>query len=152
MTAKAPAQTPELLIHFPLRDGTTRPMRGVFPTEAQLAVWQSSGERFSRLGEDWARREKALANLPDDDVKVMAFRHERGQQAGHTLARALTMIKSALADSRDRDWLEDQLLYNELDLGDALKVITLLTAELAKVRQERQPAKKATASKAKLVA
>lgn len=146
------AKTPELFIDFPLRDGTTRKMRGVFPTEAQLAVWQSSGERFSRLGDDWARREKALANLPEDDVKVEAFRRERGQQAGHTLARALTMIKSALADDRDRDWLEDQLLYNDLDLGEALRVITLLTAELAKLKREPQPAKKVAAGKAKLAA
>lgn len=153
MATKTPPATPELSIDLPLRDGTARPMRCVFPNENQLAVWQSAGERFTRLGEDWARREQALSNLPDDDPRVEAFRKERNQQAGRTLSRALTMIKSALADDRDRDWLEDQLLYNELDLSDALKVLTLLSDKLAETRQERQAAtKKVPAGKARLAA
>jgi hypothetical protein len=150
-TTKAPTATPELHIELPLRDETTRRMRGVFPDENQLAVWQSSGERFARLGEDWTRREKALSNLPEDDQRVVAFRRERGQQAGRTLGRALTMLKSALAEERDHDWLEDQLLFGQMDLGEAMQIITLLTAELGKVKQERQTVKKAAAGKAKLV-
>jgi hypothetical protein len=144
--------TPEPHIELPLRDGTTRRMRCVFPNENQLAVWQTSGERFTRLGEDWGRREKALSHLPDDDPLVTAFQRECGQQAGRALGRALVMLKSALADERDHDWLEDQLLFNHMDLNEALQVITLLTAELGKVRQDRQAAKKATAGKAKLAA
>jgi len=155
MTTKAPpttTATPELYIELPLRDETTRRMRCVFPNENQLAVWQSSGERFTRLGEDWTRREQALSNLPDDDQRVVTFRQERGQQAGRTLGRALTMLKSALAEERDHDWLEDQLLFGHLDLSEAMRIITLLTDELRKAKQERQPAKKVPAGKAKLVA
>jgi hypothetical protein len=151
MTTKAPT-TPELYIELPLRDDTTRRMRCVFPNENQLAVWQTSGERFTRLGEDWGRREQALSSLPDDDQRVVAFQRERGQQAGRALGRALVMLKSALADERDHDWLEDQLLFNHMDLGEALRIITLLTAELGKVRQDRQAAKKPPPGKAKLVA
>ncbi len=151
-TPKIPPAPPELYIELPLRDGTTRRMRCILPNENQLAVWQTSGERFARLGEDWTRRGQALANLPDDDQRVVVFQKDRSHQAGRTLGRALTLLKSALADERDHDWLEDQLLFNEMDLGEAMQVITLLTAELRKAGQERQSVKKAAGSKAKLAA
>lgn len=149
-TAKAPATIPDLYINLPLPDGTARRMRGTVPTESQLAVWQSAGERFSRLGDDWKRREQALSHLPDDSELVVKFRSERNQQAGRTLSRALTMIQSALADQHDRDWLEDALLFGELDLSAALNVITLLSDAL----RDSKPVKAAAASKtgkAKLV-
>jgi hypothetical protein len=152
MTATKAPTTPELYIELPLRDDTTRRMRCVFPNENQLAVWQTSGERFTRLGEDWARREKALSSLPEDDPKVLEFNRERSQQAGRTLGRALTMLKSALADERDHDWLEDQLLFGQMDLNEAYKIITLLTDELRKLKRERQPAKKPATGKARLTA
>ena len=146
----APAAAPDLFINLPLPDGTARRMRGVFPTESQLAVWQSSGERFSRLGEDWKRRAEALSNLPDDDERVVKFKQDRNQQAGRTLARALTMIQSALAEQSDRDWLEDALLFGELDLSDALQVITLLSDALRNVKPVKPEGKK-PAGRAKLV-
>jgi hypothetical protein len=142
MTTKAPraaaaaakTQRPDTLtIKLPLSDGTERPMEANYPTEGQLVVWQSAGERFARLGEDWARREAALASVAEDDPRWAAFRKERAGQAANTLSRALSMIRAALAQEADRNWLEDRLLYGDMDLGDALRIVTLITEAVSRL-------------------
>jgi hypothetical protein len=59
------------------------------------------------------------------------------------------MLKSALAEARLG---LGPGCCSAVSLEGPMRIVTLLTDELAKIRQERQPAKKAAAGKAKLAA
>ncbi len=145
---KTPPATEPLQIKFPLPDGTTRPMSINEPTSEQVGVWQLSGERFTRIGAEWKRKEELLRDRADDDPDLIAFRESRAREASQGLSRALRIVGSVLADEEDRNWIEDQLLDRTIDLSDALNVLNLAIEEM-RARSKSAPTN-GPAPKAKL--
>lgn len=136
MTTTTP---PTVDIDFAPVPGVRRALTVRVPDENQLAVWAASGERFQTLGEDWRAEEAALADLPADGPEWAEYRTRKAQQATRALARGMRLIRSALANERDADWVEDCLLDGRFRLGDALGILTGAVDQLRQHKAEKAP-------------
>lgn len=87
---------PERVITFHGRQLVVR-----FPTPEQLLVWQ---------------RTVKLLQAPETEGWD-------GEQVLRALERARKIIDSVLTEPRDRDWLDDEMLTNDLSLIDAAGII-----------------------------
>lgn len=152
------ADTPTLYIDLPYGDpelGLTRRMEVNKLSAEQITVWQANGERFTEMNREWADADRVIAQLGDDHPQAQALRERRNKQAARGLGRALTLLRSVLAQEADRDWLEDQLTFGGMTLeGErgAARVMTLtIDAYRAQIATQRTtPARKT--GKAKLTA
>ena len=113
-TRRAPAtptaQDP-LFINFAIREGTApRRMQTRIPTPEQLAVWQSIGEQFTRLGSEWAHQNDAIAHLPADSPEAIGVRTIQGRQAVRGIGRSVKLIKSVLVNEIDCEWVDDAIM------------------------------------------
>jgi hypothetical protein len=110
MATKTTAAQP-LTIDFALREGAPkRHMRVRIPNPEQLAVWQSIGETFSRLGAEWDQQNAALADLPADHPDAVAVRSKQNRQATRGLGRSIKLIKTVLLDEADHEWVDDMIM------------------------------------------
>lgn len=112
-------ETPTLYIDLPYGDpalGLTRRMEVNKLSPEQITVWQASGERFTEMGREWADADRVMAQLGEDHPQAVALRERRNRQALRGLGRALTVLRSVLAQESDRDWLEDQLTFGTMTL------------------------------------
>lgn len=108
--AAAPAAAP-VFIDFPLREGSApRHMRVRIPSAEQLAVWQSIGETFTRLGAEWAHQSALVADLPEDHPEAVGVRSKQNRQAIRGVNRSIKLIKSVLADEADHEWVDDMVM------------------------------------------
>lgn len=106
--AKAPAVKLEAIPPAgpkPAKPGTIvfrgRTIRVNKPTESQLAVWQRIANRYADL----------------DPAKDQS-------KAGEILNRYFVIVESVLADTADRDWVEDHLLGGDMDLTEMAQIVT----------------------------
>lgn len=144
-----PGLPPTLTFTYAPKSGISRQLTVHTPDEGTLAVWASSAERFSTLGQEWAAQAEALAGRADDDPDVVAFKEQRNQQATRALTRAMKIITSALVNPADSDWIEDAILDRKLNLADALSVITCAVEELRRIRRDTPAAAPTTGPKPK---
>lgn len=111
------------------------------PDENQLAVWAASGQRFSSLGDEWSNGEAALtaSNADPDGPEWAEFRRQRSQQATNALSRAMRILRAAMVNPADADWLEDMLLDGVFQLGDAMGVLTGAVEQLRDLKPDAAP-------------
>ena len=114
MTAKtrraAHAQGP-MSIDFAVREGgAPRHMNVRIPSPEQLAVWQSIGEQFTRLGVEWEHQSAAVADLAADHPDVIGVRVTQNKQAVRGINRGIKLIKSILVDESDHEWVDDAIM------------------------------------------
>lgn len=152
-------ETPQIFIDMPYGDpelGLTRRMQVNKLSAEQITVWQANGERFGELGREWADADRVIQQLGADHPQAVALRTRRNQQAARGLGRAMAVLRSVLAEERDRDWLEDQLTFGGMTLegerGAARVIALTIDAYRTTVADKAAavPAKKPT--KAKLTA
>lgn len=136
---KTPQLPPTLEIPFAPVPGVFRKLKVRTPDEGTLAVWASTGARFQQLGDEWKATEAALAELPEDDPAHEAFRTQRSSQTTRGLSRALSIVKAALVEEADQDWVEDMLLGQQFDLSAALGILSATINELSKLKPQAAP-------------
>ncbi len=106
----AAAQDP-LFINFAAREGgVPRHMNVRIPSPEQLAVWQSIGEQFTRLGTEWEHQSAAVADLPTDSPEAVGVRVTQNRQAVRGINRGIKLIKSILVDEVDHEWVDDAIM------------------------------------------
>lgn len=117
MTAKTrrppadPTAQGPLFISFAIREGTVpRRMETRIPTAEQLAVWQSVGEQFTRLGSEWEHQNGVIADLPTDHPDAVAVRTTQGRQAVRGIGRSIKLIRSVLVNEADHEWVDDMIM------------------------------------------
>jgi hypothetical protein len=122
--AAAPAPTGPLFINFALSEGRApRRMEVRVPSPEQLAVWQSIGETFTRLGSEWSHQSAAVADLPADHPDAVAVRSKQNRQAIRGVGRSVKLIKSVLVNEIDHEWVDDMLLEGA-NLDEMLRIVS----------------------------
>jgi len=125
----------EIPIDFTAREGSVRrQMVALVPSLEQLAVWTNNADKITDDWNEWKIREAAFSGQEDTD-EYREFVREHNQWAMHAVQRGLRMIGSLLPSQRDRDWVEDKLMSREIDLAEALGVLTS-TVGAIKVKAE----------------
>jgi hypothetical protein len=120
----------ELFVDFPLREGSApRHMRVRIPSAEQLAVWQSIGETFTRLGAEWAYQSALVADLPDDHPDAVGVRSKQNRQAIRGVNRSIKLIKSVLADEADHEWVDDMVMEGAT-IEELLGIVTYAVAAM----------------------
>lgn len=100
-----------LFVNFALHEGgLPRRMQVRIPGAEQLAVWQSIGETFTRLGAEWEHQKASVAHLPADAPEVVGMHAIQGRQAIRGVNRSIRLINSILVNDIDREWVEDQIM------------------------------------------
>lgn len=150
--SKTPAAPAPLSIDFALREGAPkRHMQVRIPTPEQLAVWQSIGETFSRLGAEWDQQNAAMAELPHDHPDAVAVRTKQNRQATRGLGRSIKLIKTVLLDEADHEWVDDMIMEGAT-LDELMPIVShavaAMRARAADKDTERTPS--TAKSKAKL--
>src|SRR5262245_42945695 len=125
---KAPADLGRAFIDFALTEGSApRRMAVHTPTPEQLAVWQSIGETFTRLGAEWEHGRSLVADLPADHPDAVAFRAKQNRQASRGVGRSIKLIKSVLVEERDHDWVDDMIME-----GSTIEQLLRIVSEAVK--------------------
>lgn len=120
----APAPTGPLFINFALTEGSApRRMEVRVPSPEQLAVWQSIGETFTRMGSEWSHQRAAVADLPADHPDAVAVRTKQNRQAIRGVGRSVKLVKSVLVNEADHEWVDDMLLEGA-DLDKLLGIVS----------------------------
>jgi hypothetical protein len=101
-----------------------RRMRVNIPSHEQLAVWQSIGEQFTRLGAEWDADQVVTANLPFDHPDAVEVRRKQNRQATRGVGRSLKLIKTILADPADHDWVDDMIMEGHT-INEMMKIVSL---------------------------
>lgn len=123
--AAAPAPTGPLFINFSLYEHSApRRMEVRVPSPEQLAVWQSIGETFTRMGDEWAHQRAVVADLPADHPDAVAVRTKQNRQAIRGVNRSVKLVKSVLVNEADHEWVDDMLLEGA-DLDHLLRIVSL---------------------------
>jgi len=147
MLAGMTTETPLLYIEMPYGDpelGLTRQMRVNNLSAEQITVWQANGERFAELNREWGDADRVIAQLGPDHPQAKALRERRATQAARGLGRAMSVLRSVLADETDRDWLEDQLTFGGMTLEGDRGAASLISRTIDAYRAQT-PAKAAAA-------
>lgn len=98
-----------------------RTMAVQMPTPEQLAVWSRTAEKLT--GRDFGDLS------PEEGLKL----YDRTQR----------IFGSVLADQVDRDWLEDQFLFEGLKLEKAGQIISLAVDALPRLQAQQEPTNRA---------
>lgn len=150
---QAKTQQGPLFIDFAWRErDMPRHMQVRVPGAEQLAVWQSIGETFTRLGGEWAQQSEAVAHLPADAPEVVGLRATQGRQAVRGINRSIRLIKSVLVNEVDHEWVDDAIMDGatvEQMLGIVSRTVDAMRERAAQAGNK--PAATVTTSKAALV-
>lgn len=147
--AAGPVQTGPLFIDFALYENSApRHMAVQVPSAEQLAVWQSIGETFTRLGDEWAHQRSVVSELPADHPDVVDMRARHNRQAVRGVNRSIKLVKSVLAEDKDREWVDDMVMEGAT-IEQMLRIVTL-AVDAMRQRGRTPAATPATAPKAEL--
>lgn len=113
-TAEDQAQPPTITF-----EGRTMAVQ--MPTPEQLAVWSRTADKLT--GRDFGDMS------PEEGLKLFD--------------RAQRIIGSVLSEPADRDWLEDQFLFEGLKLEKASTIISEAIAALPQLQEQQQPTNRA---------
>ena len=131
-TAPAAKATDPLFIDFAWRKtDVPRHMQVRIPSPEQLAVWQSIGENFTRLGAEWEQQRSATAHLPDDAPEVVGMRAIQGRQAIRGVSRSIKLVKSILVNGIDQEWVDDAIM----DGATIEQMLGIVTEAVTKMRE-----------------
>jgi hypothetical protein len=151
-TPTGPKTADPLFIDFaPHEGGLPRHMQVRIPSPEQLAVWQSIGETFTRLGAEWEHQSAAVAHLPADAPEVVGMRTVQSRQAIRGINRSIKLIKSVLINEIDHEWVDDAVMDGatiEQMLGIVSKAVDAMRARA--VNSGNTAAASTTKSKATL--
>ena len=131
--ARQPQQPQEMFIDYaPPGVLPLRHMRVNIPSHEQLAVWQSIGEQFTRLGAEWDADQVVTAALPFDHPDAVEVRRKQNRQATRGVGRSLKLIKTILADPADHDWVDDMIMEGHT-IGEMMKIVSLTVDAVRRV-------------------
>lgn len=131
-TPAAPKTTEPLFIDFAWPEGSApRHMQVRIPSPEQLAVWQSIGETFTRLGAEWAHQKSAVAHLPADAPEVTGMNAIQARQAIRGVNRSIRLIKSVLVKEIDHEWVDDAIM-DGATIEQMLGIVTAAVDEMRK--------------------
>jgi hypothetical protein len=133
-TAAPQAKTADpMFIDFAWRErDRPRRMQVRIPSPEQLAVWQSIGETFTRLGAEWEHQRSTVAHLPADAPEVTGMNAIQARQAIRGVNRSIKLIKSVLVNEIDHEWVDDAIM----DGATIEQMLRIVTAAVDKLREQ----------------
>lgn len=124
--------TDPLFVDFAWRTtDVPRHMQVRIPSPEQLAVWQSIGENFTRLGAEWEHQSAAVAHLPIDAPEVVGMRTIQNRQAMRGVGRSIKLVKSILMNEIDQEWVDDAIM-DGATIEQMLGIVTEAVNEMRK--------------------
>lgn len=121
-----------LFINFAWRErDAPRRMQVRIPSPEQLAVWQSVGETFTRLGTEWEHQRSTVAHLPADAPEVTGMNVIQARQAIRGVNRSIKLIKSVLVNEIDHEWVDDAIM-DGATIEQMLGIVTHAVNEMRK--------------------
>lgn len=130
---KTTESTDPLFIDFAWPERSApRHMQVRIPGAEQLAVWQSIGETFTRLGAEWEHQKSTVAHLAADAPEVVGMRAIQARQAIRGVNRSIKLIKSVLVNEIDHEWVDDVIM----DGATIEQMLGIVTKAVDKMREQ----------------